>query len=388
VTGTAVQSGQDISQSIDGVDKKELEEQHLTLLQDALRNVPGITLNSGEGGAHGDSVNLRGLSIPDSFFLDGVRDIGQYQRDTFNSDASGDYKGDNIKPGTYVVTMYVKGPNDANYKPVDRFESVKIDAGANAAQDFDLSRPEYVKKLPPEEQKAIADAKAKNAGIMKENSQVKNLNADLATARQDIKDKKFDDAVALMQKDTTAKPDAGVLWVELAIAQNGLKKYDDAIVSAKKAIEANAASKKPSPEIEGAANNTLGEAYAGKNQIPDATAAYDAAAKAQPANAGMYFSNEAIVLAKSGSNADAVAAAADKAIAADPSKPVPYYLKGQALIAKATVDPKTNRIVAPPGCEEAYEKYLQLDPNGPMAADAKNILEQIGSKQAKSYKAK
>ena len=52
-----------------------------------MRNVPGITLNSGEGGAHGDSVNLRGLSIPDSFFLDGVRDIGQYQRDTFNTDS-------------------------------------------------------------------------------------------------------------------------------------------------------------------------------------------------------------------------------------------------------------------------------------------------------------
>jgi catecholate siderophore receptor len=87
VTGTAIQSGHDISQSIDTVDKKELIEQNLTLVQDALRNVPGITLNSGEGGAHGDSVNLRGLSIPDSFFLDGVRDIGQYQRDTFNSDA-------------------------------------------------------------------------------------------------------------------------------------------------------------------------------------------------------------------------------------------------------------------------------------------------------------
>jgi tetratricopeptide (TPR) repeat protein len=307
---------------------------------------------------------------------------------TFNTDPSGDYKGDTIKPGSYVVTMYIKGPNDANFKPVDRFESVKIDAGANVVQDFDLSRPDYIKKLSPEEQKQLADAKSKNAGIVKENAQVKNLNADLASARQDIKDKKFDDAATLMQKDTTAKPDAAVLWVELAIAQNGQKKYDDAITSAKKAIDSNATSKKPSPEIEGAAQNTLGEAYAGKNQIPDATAAYDAAAKAQPANAGMFYSNEAIVLAKSGGNADAVAAAADKAIAADPSKPVPYYLKGQALIAKATVDPKTNRIIAPPGCEEAYEKYLQLDPNGPMAADAKNILEQIGSKQAKSYHAK
>src|SRR5271163_4844682 len=87
VTGTAIHTSQDISQSTDTVDKKELAEQNLTLVQDALRNVPGITLNAGEGGSHGDSVNLRGLSIPDSFFLDGVRDIGQYQRDTFNSDA-------------------------------------------------------------------------------------------------------------------------------------------------------------------------------------------------------------------------------------------------------------------------------------------------------------
>jgi catecholate siderophore receptor len=87
VLGTAIHSAHDQPQSVDSIDKKELAEQNLTLLQDALRNVPGLTLNSGEGGAHGDSINLRGLSIPDSFFLDGVRDIGQYQRDTFNTEA-------------------------------------------------------------------------------------------------------------------------------------------------------------------------------------------------------------------------------------------------------------------------------------------------------------
>jgi catecholate siderophore receptor len=87
VTGTAIQSFQDIAQSAVTVDKKDLAEQHLTLVQEALRNVPGITLNAGEGGSHGDSVNLRGLSIPDSFFMDGVRDIGSYQRDTFNAEA-------------------------------------------------------------------------------------------------------------------------------------------------------------------------------------------------------------------------------------------------------------------------------------------------------------
>src|SRR3984957_10842387 len=88
VTGTAIHTREDISQSTDTVDQKALAEQNLTLLQDALRSVPGVTLNAGEGGSHGDSINLRGLSIPDSFFLDGVRDIGQYQRDTFNSEAT------------------------------------------------------------------------------------------------------------------------------------------------------------------------------------------------------------------------------------------------------------------------------------------------------------
>lgn len=87
VTGQAIHSSDDLPQSVDMIDQNMLTGQNLTLVQEALRNIPGITLNSGEGGAHGDSINLRGLSIPDSFFLDGVRDIGQYQRDTFNSEA-------------------------------------------------------------------------------------------------------------------------------------------------------------------------------------------------------------------------------------------------------------------------------------------------------------
>jgi tetratricopeptide (TPR) repeat protein len=297
---------------------------------------------------------------------------------TFTTDANGDYKGDNIKAGTYVVTMFVKNKNDANYKPVDRFENVKIEGGQSVAQDFDLSRPEYIKKLSPEEQKQLQEMKSKNADIVKENAQVKNLNADLKTARQDITDKKYDDAASLMQRDTTAKPDAAVLWVELAIAQNGQKKYDDAITSAKKALETNAASKKPSPEIEGAANNTLGEAYAGKNQIPDATAAYDAAAKAQPSNAAMYYSNQAVVLYRNQTNpdVDAIVAAADKAIAADPKKTIAYYLKGMALLNKGKPDKKdpNNKTDVSPDCIAAFKKVVELDPNSQLGQQAKGLL--------------
>ena len=116
-------------------------------------------------------------------------------------------------------------------------------------------------------------------------------------------------------------------------------------------------------------------------------AAYDAAAKANPPGAGLYYTNETIVLGRSGQNGDAVSAAADKAIAADPNRPVPYYLKAQALIAKATVDPKTQKIIAPEGCAEAYQKYLELAPDGQFAADAKNILASMGQTVKTTYKA-
>jgi hypothetical protein len=306
---------------------------------------------------------------------------------TFTADQNGDYKGDGIKPDTYVVTLMAPGKPGEPLKAVDRFENVKIAAGADALQDFDLSRPEYIKGLPPEQQKALQDAKTKNAEINKENQAVGKLNDQLKEARADNAAKKYDEAATLMTQATTTKPDAPVLWLELGIAQTGLKKYDDATTSLKKTLDLDTASKKPNPEIEAAANNALGETYASSNKIPDATAAYDAAAKLQPTNASMYYTNETIVLSRSGQT-DATIAAADKAIAADPTKPIPYYLKGQALISKATVDPKTNKIVAPPGTADAYNKYLELAPNGPMAPEAKNILAEIGEKINSKYSAK
>ncbi len=301
---------------------------------------------------------------------------------TFTTDANGDYKGEGIKPDTYYVTLFSK-PGSA----VDRADNVKFEAGADNLQDFDLSRADYVKKLTPEQQKALEEAKKKNAEVNKENQNVGKLNDLLKQARADNAAKKYDDAAAAMTQATAIKADAAVLWLELGIAQTGQKKYDDATVSLKKALDLDTTSKKPNPEVQAADNNALGEVYANTNKIPDATASYDAAAKLQPAQAGMFYTNETIVLSRTGQT-DATIAAADKAIAADPTKPIPYYLKGQALISKATVDPKTQKIVAPPGTAEAYNKYLELAPNGPLAPEAKSILAEIGEKINTKYNAK
>lgn len=301
---------------------------------------------------------------------------------TFEVDASGEYKGE-AAPGTYTLTY--RQPTTPKGQVADQIDNVKVVAGQDTTADDDMSRPDYLAKLSPEQRKALEEAKTKNAGVMKENAQIKNLNADLSKARSDRGDKNFSDAAALMQKDVAIKPEEPLLWVELGEAQLGMKQYGDAETSLQKGIQLEAASKKPNPEVLGAAGNALGEAFGSDNKIPESQAAYDAAAKANPAGASMYYSNQAIIMDRE-NQLDATVAAADKAIAADPTKPIPYYLKGKALINKATIDPKTQKIVAPDGCAEAYQKYLELAPTGPFANDAKQVLAELSAAPPSSSK--
>jgi catecholate siderophore receptor len=74
-------------QSVTVVSSELISAQGATRLEDALKNVPGITLNAGEGAARGDTVNIRGFSAFNDFFIDGIRDAAVYTRDIFDADA-------------------------------------------------------------------------------------------------------------------------------------------------------------------------------------------------------------------------------------------------------------------------------------------------------------
>jgi catecholate siderophore receptor len=75
------------AQSVTVIRSELIAAQGATRLEDALRNVPGITLNAGEGAARGDTVNIRGFSAFNDFFIDGIRDAAVYTRDIFDADA-------------------------------------------------------------------------------------------------------------------------------------------------------------------------------------------------------------------------------------------------------------------------------------------------------------
>lgn len=75
----------DTPQSIDVVPQHIIQDQGATTLRDTLRNVAGISLAAGEGGAQGDSLTIRGFTARNDLFVDGMRDFASYYRDPFDT---------------------------------------------------------------------------------------------------------------------------------------------------------------------------------------------------------------------------------------------------------------------------------------------------------------
>ncbi|HEU5048243.1 MAG TPA: TonB-dependent siderophore receptor [Rickettsiales bacterium] len=113
-------SVKDTPASITTVPKKLMDDQGVTTMRDALRNVPGISLAAGEGGAQGDNLTIRGFTARSDFYLDGMRDFGSYYRDPFNLESVEVLKGpDSLLFGRGstggVVNQVSKDPEHTNF---------------------------------------------------------------------------------------------------------------------------------------------------------------------------------------------------------------------------------------------------------------------------------
>jgi len=290
------------------------------------------------------------------------------------TDKKGNYYSLAIFPGRYDLVVLQDGKQVYFMNGI----SVQISEKENE-YNVDLKKEEAAQQaaVPPE-------IKKQQEAQQKENLKIKGLNEKLAQADAAQQAGNSDQAIAAMTEATQMDPTRDLLWFKLAdyerlsvpkltSPQEKTARYNKAAEDYKKAIAI-----KP----DGRYYNNLGEVQAKLGDSDAARASYQQAAQLDPTNAGQYYYNEGAVLTNMGKVDDAIAAF-NKAIQIDPNRADAYYWKGINLIGKATM--KGNKMEAPEGTAEAFNKYLELQPNGEFAEPAKQMLASIGATVETSF---
>jgi catecholate siderophore receptor len=137
-------------QTVNVVSQQLMQDQRTTSVQEALRNVPGITFTAGEGGVQGDNVTIRGYTARNDFYRDGIRDPGWYARDAFSFDRVEVYKG----PSSFlfgrgstggVINIVSKTPQDRDFTVLEGTGSSAI--GGRMMVDFNKTFGQFATRI-------------------------------------------------------------------------------------------------------------------------------------------------------------------------------------------------------------------------------------------------
>ena len=287
-----------------------------------------------------------------------------------------------VAPGKYIVTLLKDGKELFHYNGVP----VTLDEEQNRL-DINLQKEQQRaaqgQGLTPEQLKQQKEQQEK---VQKEQLTVKSLNEKLSNARAAMQAGNPEQAVQAMTEATQIDPNRDLIWFTLGDAYSAQAKkteatdrtaakplYEQAITAYQKAIAI-----KPMADYD----NNLAQAQAKAGQTDAAIQAYSQAAQLDPTRAAMFYFNEGAVLTNTGKVDEAIDAF-KKSIAADPNRADAYYWLGVNMIGKATL--QGDKMVAPPGTADAFNKYLELQPTGQFAEPAKQMLASIGANVETSF---
>ena len=123
-------------------------------------------------------------------------------------------------------------------------------------------------------------------------------------------------------------------------------------------------------------HNNYALALVNVGKMPEALEELGKAVQLDPPGAGRYFYNLGAVLTNSGRAKEATDAFR-KATEADAKYADAWYQLGVSLLADVKLDPVTGKSTPAPGTLEALQKYLDLQPDGAHAAEAKGMIEAL-----------
>jgi tetratricopeptide (TPR) repeat protein len=303
------------------------------------------------------------------------------------SDKKGHYIYTGIPKGKYTVTIEVGG------KAVDHVEIPMTNTAESNVIDFDLKAIAARAKAPAgggggtltkeQERNMSPEDKAKYEKSLKDNAakitKQKELNEAFGAGKDAQDAKNWDVAITNFEKASTIDATQHVVWGRLADSYAALAKTKagpdrDALLAKAdaaylKAIELKA----DAPEY----HINYAIALANEKKIPEAQVELNKAIALDPTQAGKCYYNLGAVLTNTGQT-DAALEAFKKAIDADPNYADAYYQFGITLMSKVTFG-ADGKMVAAPGTAEAFNKYLQLAPDGPNAQSAKDMITSLGA---------
>ncbi|HTS50470.1 MAG TPA: carboxypeptidase regulatory-like domain-containing protein [Bryobacteraceae bacterium] len=302
------------------------------------------------------------------------------------TDKKGHYIYNGLPKGKYTISVLVDGQERAKQEHIPTalgdptpvnfdLKAGGAEAAAAAAETADRSMSKEEREAQEKRSKANAEAIAKN----------KALNDSFNAGKEALAAKNWDAAIDAFQKGTQIDPNQHVIWANLAdayIGQASTKTGADQQAALDKGLDAYQkaiALKADDP----AYHNNYALALARAKKFDDAQAELNKAAALDPPNAGKYYYNLGALLVNSGQTA-ASEAAFKKAIEANPDYADAQFQYATALSARLTTG-ADGKVTAPPGLQEALEKYLALAPTGQYADAAKGMLQMIGAKIQTNY---
>ena len=308
----------------------------------------------------------------------------QGSKATVKTDASGKYNFSGLHPGMYKLTVMLP-----MQKEPYMCAQLKVSSGSNGPLDLNFQElvakknPEYVAALKKqsEEGKKFSGMKVhfdKGVALLEQERAAK---AELSKAPADQRDadkakvaELATQAVAEFQEAQKAAgekdPNQHLFWARMGEAYDLAGRNDEAIAAYQQAVAAK-------PDNAGYYNN-LGNVLARAGKIDEAKAAYSKSAELDPANAALAWRNFGISLYTVGRMTEAVEPL-QKATTMDPKNAQGWYLLGACLVASAEYKQVGDKmeVTLRPGTVEAYQKAIELDPNGPYGAQAKQGMEAV-----------